>query len=169
MAHRGLAERRRAAGTRGCCRVLIYFMLVDSSSTHFAWQSRSVARVEGSKAARKSTHATLHPYDGHAIGVCGQCFEIADVGRQDGPAWLRLGDNERIDRRASAGATTQYSRSASERLRQALRHVARLEKSILDGVPPSMPLQALDEHRGRYARRPKPLCAQFQNQCQSLL
>lgn len=100
--------------------------------------------------------------------VCGQCFEVLGVRRDDGPAWFGRGDNDRVDRRATTSQPAQKGSATGERFRDGRRDVTGLEKLVLESVAPSMTLETLDEDDGRHPWGPKARLAEGPNQSQGL-
>lgn len=90
--------------------------------------------------------------------------EIFRVRREDRAPGFCEGHNERVDGGSFARSAAELCSSASERFRQLLDDITRLEKTVGLRVAPGISLQALDQDKRRDGRRPKPLAPKSQDQ-----
>jgi hypothetical protein len=105
------------------------------------------------------------PNDRDVVSVCGQSEQIARIRGENGTCRLSESDDESVDSGAVTSEPSECCGASSEILRDVFGDVAGLEKTIFDGVPSGMALEALDENDGRHKRRPKSLVAQCENEC----
>lgn len=90
-----------------------------------------------------------------ALSVRGECFKVAWIGSEHGPVWFGDRDDQRVDGGASTGTSAQESRPSGEWLDHLLHDVAGLEKLVLGGVTPGVPLETLHEDDGGNQGRPQ--------------